>query len=134
MAVQTLVAQSYGAGDRPAAARATWSGLWAAFLMSPLFLAVALAGRPLLSVFHLTPEIEGLALEFWFPRMLGAVGGVALWAVTGFFNGIGRTGVTLVIMLCVAIVNALLNQVFIFDFGWVSRALPGPRAPRSSWA
>jgi len=118
MAVQTLVAQSYGAGDRPAAAQATWGGLWAALLMSPLFLAVALVGRPLLSVFHLTPEIEALALEFWFPRMLGAVGGVALWAVTGFFNGIGRTGVTLVIMLCVAIVNALLNQVFIFDFGW----------------
>src|SRR6185295_17368537 len=83
MAVQTLVAQSYGAGDRPAAARATWGGLWAALLMSPLFLAVALVGRPLLSVFHLTPEIEALALEFWFPRMLGAVGGVALWTVTG---------------------------------------------------
>ena len=86
--------------------------------MSPLFLAVALAGRPLLSVFHLAPAIEALALEFWFPRMLGAVGGVALWAVSGFFNGIGRTRVTLAIMLCVAIVNALLNQVFIFELGW----------------
>ena len=118
MAVQTLAAQAYGAGDRPAAARATWSGLWAALLMSPLFLAVAFSGGPLLSAFHLPAEIEALALEFWFPRMLGAVGGVALWAVTGFFNGIGRTGVTLVIMLCVAIVNALLNQLFIFGFGW----------------
>ena len=67
--------------------------------MSPLFLLVALSGRQLIAPFQLAPDIEALALEFWFPRLLGAVGGVALWTVSSFFNGIGRTKVTLVIMV-----------------------------------
>ena len=117
MAVQTLVAQAYGAGERMRAARATWAGLWAVLLVSPLFLAVALAGKPLLAPFKLAPGIEALALEFWFPRLLGAIGGVALWTVSSFFNGIGRTKVTLAVMLSVTVVNALLNELFIFRLG-----------------
>jgi multidrug resistance protein, MATE family len=117
MAVQTLVAQAYGAGERVRAARVTWAGLWAVVIVSPLFVTVALAGRPLIAPFKLAPEIEALSLQFWFPRLLGAVGGVALWTVSSFFNGIGRTKVTLVMMASVAAVNAVLNQVFIFELG-----------------
>jgi MATE family multidrug resistance protein len=73
MAVQTLVAQAYGAGERMRAARVTWAGLWAVLIVSPLFLTVALAGRPLIAPFRLAPEIEALSLQFWFPRLLGAV-------------------------------------------------------------
>jgi len=115
MAVQTLVAQAYGAGERLRAARATWVGLWAALLVGPLFLVVSLSGQTLITPFGLPPQIESLALEFWFPRLLGATGGVALWAMSSFFNGIGRTRITLAIMLCVALCNALLNWLFIFQ-------------------
>ena len=114
MAVQTLVAQAYGAGEREATARITWSGLWVVLLMSPLFLLVALAGGPMLAPFGLAPEMRALALEFWLPRMGGAIAGVALWTISSFFNGIGRTRVTLVMMACVAVANALLNQLFVF--------------------
>jgi MATE family multidrug resistance protein len=114
MAVQTLVAQAYGAGQRVRAAQAAWAGLWAAPLVAPLFLAVSLSGKVLIGPFGLQPPIEALALEFWFPRLLGATGGVALWAMSSFFNGIGRTRVTLGIMAGVALTNAVLNQFFIF--------------------
>ncbi len=117
IAVQTLAAQAFGAGDRPGAAQATWSGFWVVVLTTPLFLAAGMAGAWLLAPFGLAPGVEGLALEFWFPRMSGAVGGVALWALTSFFNGIGRTGVTLVLMLVVGLTNAALNQVLAFDLG-----------------
>ncbi|HZP85587.1 MAG TPA: MATE family efflux transporter [Burkholderiales bacterium] len=117
MAVQSLVAQAYGAGARHEAAQITWSGLWASILLAPLFLGVALLGRPLLAVFDLAPEIHAAALQFWFPRMLSAVAGVSLWTVTSFFNGIGRTRVTLLVMVVVSTSNALLNQLFIFQFG-----------------
>jgi MATE family multidrug resistance protein len=129
MAVQTLVAQAYGAGEREEAARTTWSGLWVVLLMSPLFVAVAFAGRPMLALFGLAPELHALALEFWLPRMSGAIAGVAMWVVSSFFNGIGRTRVTLAIMLCVAVANAALNQLFIFGLdmgvagvGWATTA------------
>ena len=49
--------------------------------------------------------------------MLGAPLGIALYAVLGFFNGIGRPTITLRVTLVVAITNALLNQLFIFGFG-----------------
>jgi multidrug resistance protein, MATE family len=117
MAVQTLVAQAYGAGERSHAAAITWSGLWAGLMLAPLILAAALSGPVLLGPFQLPAEIHAAALEFWFPRMLGALGGVALWAVTSFFNGIGRTRTTLLIMLMVTISNAVLNQIFIFGLG-----------------
>lgn len=114
MAVQTLVAQAYGAGERRRAAEVTWSGLWAALMVAPLFVAVAFSGRPLVSPFGLEPAIEALALQFWFPRLLGGIAGVALWSLSSFFNGIGRTRITLAVMLSVAAANALLNQLFIF--------------------
>jgi len=117
MAVQTLVAQAYGAGQRVQAAQITWTGVWAALLVAPMFVALALSGRFLLAPLRLAPGIEAAAAAFWFPRMLGAVAGVALWSVSSFFNGIGRTGVTLAVMLVVAAANALLNQVFIFELG-----------------
>lgn len=117
MAVQTLVAQAYGAGARHEAAQTTWSGLWTSLTLAPLFLLIALLGKPLLAPFRLDPAIEAAALEFWFPRMLSAVAGVALWTITSFFNGIGRTRVTLMVMILVGVSNALLNQLFIFHFG-----------------
>jgi MATE family multidrug resistance protein len=117
MAVQTLVAQAHGAGQRAQAAQVTWAGVWASLCMAPLFVAVSLSGGALLAPFDLPPGIHAAALAFWFPRMLGAVAGVALWSVTSFFNGIGRTRVTLAVMLVVAGVNAVLNQLFIFELG-----------------
>jgi MATE family multidrug resistance protein len=41
-----------------------------------------------------------------------------MWALAGFFNGIGRTQVTFVVMAFSAVLNAILNQIFIFEFGW----------------
>ncbi|MCW5619700.1 MAG: MATE family efflux transporter [Burkholderiales bacterium] len=118
MAVQTLVAQAHGAGNPARAAEVTWAGLWASVLMMPLFLLVALSGEWLLAPFPLAPEVRSAALEFWFPRLFGAVAGVALWTMTSFFNGIGRTQVTLVVMVVVSVTNAALNQIFIFNLGF----------------
>ena len=117
MSVQTLAAQNYGARRYDDAAKAVWTGLYAMLLVSPLFVAVALMGHTLLAPFHLEPNIERLALEYWFPRLVGAPFGVAFWAISGFFNGIGRTKVTLAVTAGVAVVNAVLNEVFIFRLG-----------------
>lgn len=117
IAVQTLVAQAYGAGNRYGASEVAWGGLWVTVLMAPLFLLAGLSGGWLLAPFALDPAVESLALAYWFPRMTGAVGGVGLWVITSFFNGIGRTRVTLGLNVCVALLNAWLNQVIAFDLG-----------------
>lgn len=118
MGVQTLVAQHHGAGRRHEAARALWTGLWVALAVAPLFVGLAWAGGAILGPFSLPAGIEALALEYWWPRLLGAPLAVALWSASGFFNGIGRTRVTLGLMIVVALLNVPLNELFMFRLGW----------------
>jgi len=118
MGVQTLVAQHFGAGRKHEAAQALWTGLWVSLAISPVFILIAWSGAAVLRPFALPDTIETLALEYWWPRLLGAPLGVGLWAVSGFFNGIGRTRVTLALMVLVAVLNAPLNELFMFRFGW----------------
>jgi MATE family multidrug resistance protein len=118
LAVQTFVAQYEGSGRKWRAGHATWVGLWGAAGTWPVFAALGFAGSWLLQPFGLDPVVEHNALEYWRPRMLGAPLGVALWAILGFFNGITRPRVTVATTLIVGVLNAILNQVFIFDLGW----------------
>jgi MATE family multidrug resistance protein len=118
MAVQTLVAQNFGARRYARAGQAVWTALWAMAFAAPLFVLVGAARHLILSPFGFDPQIEGLAAAFWFPRMGGAFVGAAVWAMFGFFNGVGRPRVTLAITLFTTSTNALLNQLFIFGLGW----------------
>jgi MATE family multidrug resistance protein len=117
LSVQTLVAQAYGGGGYARASRAAWIGLWASSFTIPLFAVLAWTGSLIFGPFGLPSEILNLALSYWQPRMLGAPLGVALWAVLGFFNGIGRPTITLRIAAGVALINGLLNQLFMFNLG-----------------
>ena len=117
-AVQTVVAQSYGARRYRRAAQATWTALWAMLFSAPLFVAVGAARHLLFAPFGFDPEVERLAAAFWFPRVGGAATGAAVWAMIGFFNGTGHPRLTLLITLVTTGANALLNQLFIFGLGW----------------
>jgi multidrug resistance protein, MATE family len=118
MAVQTLVAQAFGGRRYARAAQATWTALWASLFTAPVFIALAVYAEGLLAPFALQPEVEAMAVQFWQPRMLCASLGVALWAILGFFNGIGRARVTLMINLFTLSINALLAWLFIVRFNW----------------
>jgi MATE family multidrug resistance protein len=118
MAVQTLVAQAYGGGRFRRASQAMWMGVWGAIATAPVFVGLIWIAPVLLRPFGLAPEIEALALDFWQPRMMGGPLAVALWGLTAYFNGIGRTRLPLLITLVVAASNVPLNQLFIFELGW----------------
>ena len=117
LSVQTVVAQAFGGRRYARASQATWTALWASLFTLPIFVALALAGAWIFAPFGISAETLKLALDYWFPRMLGAPLGIALWSILGFFNGVGRPMVTLRVTLSVALVNALLNQLFVFDLG-----------------
>jgi len=117
LSVQTLVAQAYGAHRYVRASQAAWTALWASLFTIPLFTLLALTGAQIFGPFGLPRDILQLALTYWYPRMLGAPLGVGLWAVLGFFNGIGRPTITLRIAVGVAAINALFNQLFMFNLG-----------------
>jgi multidrug resistance protein, MATE family len=115
--VQTSVAQAYGGRRYTRASQATWTALWASLFTVPLFVVLALTGSWIFAPFGIPDETLRLALEYWFPRMLGGPLGIALWSLLGFFNGVGRPAITLWVTVSVAVANALLNQLFMFDFG-----------------
>jgi multidrug resistance protein, MATE family len=118
MAVQTFAAQAHGAGRCTRASQAAWSGVYASLLSVPLFLAIGCGGAPLLHALKLDPEVQRLALAYWWPRLVvGGPLGLLVWSLTGFFNGIGRSRVTLVVTLVMALANIPFNQFFIFDAG-----------------
>jgi MATE family multidrug resistance protein len=118
LAVQTFVAQASGSGRLARASQAAWNAIWASLAVAPLFAAVAFAGPWLLRPFHLAPEIETLALEYWRPRLLGAALGSMSWALMSFFNGVGATRVTLGVAGLTMLANVPLNQWLMFDLGF----------------
>jgi len=117
LAVQTLAAQAYGAHRYARASQAAWTALWAALFTVPIFALLALTGKQIFRPFGIPGDVLHLALAYWFPRMLGGPLGVALTAILGFFNGIGRPTVTLRIAVSVSAINAVFNQLFMFNLG-----------------
>ncbi|MEP6885771.1 MAG: MATE family efflux transporter [Gammaproteobacteria bacterium] len=117
LAVQTTVAQAFGGQHYARASQATWTALWASLFTTPLFVLLSLIGAWIFAPFEIPKNTLGLALEYWYPRMLGGPLGIALWSLLGFFNGIGRPMITLWVTASVAVTNALLNQLFIFHWG-----------------
>jgi MATE family multidrug resistance protein len=116
--IQTLAAQAYGSRRFARASRSVWIGLWATLCAAPLFVLIGASGPLILAPFGLSPQIDTLASEFWFPRIGGATFGVAVWGMLGFFNGIGRPRITLVVTLVTTLANVLLNYLFIFYWHW----------------
>ena len=115
LAVQTFVAQAEGGRRFTRASHATWVALTASALTLPFFALLAWSGPLLFAPFGLAPDVSAQAMAFWQPRMLGAPLGVALWAVLGFFNGISRPRIAVMTTGLVAVVNAALNWLFIFE-------------------
>jgi MATE family multidrug resistance protein len=117
LSVQTSVAQAFGARRFARASQSTWTALWASLSTAPLFVCLAMAGGRIFAPFDIPDETLRLSLQYWYPRMIGAPLGIALWSVLGFFNGIGRPMLTLCVTVGVAVLNAWLNQLFMFDCG-----------------
>src|SRR4051812_43511401 len=115
IAVQTVVAQAHGARRQARAAQSVWIALWGLLLSTPLFLGVGLSIRWMLAPFRLPADIIDLAAAFWLPRVGGACFGAGVWALLGFFNGIGRPRVTLLVTAVMALANAIFNPILIFQ-------------------
>jgi MATE family multidrug resistance protein len=118
LAVQTFVAQAEGGHRRARASHAVWVALWASALSLPIYGALALSGGAIFGPAGLDPGVERQAIEFWRPRMLGGPLGIAAWALLGFFNGIARPRVSVMVTGLVALVNAALNWLFVIRLGW----------------
>ncbi len=118
-AVQTFVAQAYGAGDRARCGAWAWQALYvvvpAMLVGIPLFV---WAFDGFVRMLGPSPELGGLASVYVRTRALGAIGVGVAFASTSFFRGIGDTKTPLYVALVATSCNALLDYGLIFgNFG-----------------
>jgi MATE family multidrug resistance protein len=124
MGTTGLTAQALGAGDKDELA----SGLGRSLLI-----AVAVGGALILlqwpireSAFALlgaSPEVERLAREYFDVRIWAAPATLANYALLGWFIGLGRTDVGLILQLVLNLTNMVLDLTFVLGFGWGVRGV-----------
>ena len=107
-----------------------WSGIWASLPIAPLYVALAAAGPAVLPKLGVAPDITGLAVEYWQPRMLGGVLALLLWAPMSFFYGTGQIRIAVAINIAVALANAAFNELLMFRLGMGIAGLVGVLAWR----
>ena len=124
--VNTIVAQHYGAGDKPACARAVWQGIIFSLMSAPFMLASVPLGYGVLEWAGHGPEL--LALEKSYFTML-MIGGVALplnAALSSFFSGRGHTRIVMWGNFIGNGANIVLDYILIFGkFGFPEMGIEG---------
>src|SRR5204862_206596 len=97
-AVQTLVAQNFGARRYRRAGQAVWTALWAMGCAAPLFVLVGAARHLILAPFGVDSQVAQLAAALWLPRGGAATERGAIRPEVPYSpaSGAGSEGTTLV--------------------------------------
>ena len=114
-----LVAHAHGAGDRrrvaQVAAKCMGLMLFASFLLvTPMGLLLA---RPILLLLGAKPEVVGLGTQYLHILFCGAVFHMSNMAVSGILLGVGRTKVSLCLLVGVNLLNVCFNYLLIYGIG-----------------
>jgi len=119
MSTSGLAAQAHGAGD---AAERTAVLIRAVMIGAAAGMALVLAQVLLFGaafrVAPASPEVEALARDYLEIRIWGAPATIALYALTGWLVGLGRTQGVLVLQLWQNGLNIVLDLWFVLGLGW----------------
>jgi multidrug resistance protein, MATE family len=114
MYTTTFVSQYFGAGRHERIGPSVWQGVWLALLVSPLLL-LAIPIAP--AIFSLAGHSEVVtAHEITYFQILcwGAPALIIAQALAAFYGGRGQTRVMMVVDTSVALLNLLLDYLWIF--------------------
>lgn len=116
MYTSTFVSQYYGAGRKRRIGLATWQGVCAALVASPfVLLAIPLAPSLFAAAGH-EPAISKLEVLYFQILCWGAPAMLIAQALSSFYSGRGRTRVVMLVDTLVAMVNVLLDWIWIFGY------------------
>lgn len=118
-ATTSQVSRCFGAGQRREGLQAGIDSLWLSLLVGTV-LAVGLfaASEPLCQA--LGGQGDALAQGVAYTRavVLGAPGMLLVYAANGLCRGLQKVGVTLAVAVGGAVLNTVLDLLFVFAFGW----------------
>ncbi len=124
MGTTGLTAQALGAGDKDEVA----AGLGRAVLIAVTIGAglIVLQWPVRESAFAIvgaSPEVERLARAYFDVRIWAAPATLANYALLGWFIGLGRTDIGLVLQLVLNLTNVVLDVAFVLGLGWGVRGV-----------
>jgi len=124
MGTTGLTAQALGAGDKDEVA----SGLGRALLIAVVIgAALILLQWPIrasaFAIVGASPDVEQLAREYFDVRIWAAPATLANYALLGWFIGLGRTDIGLVLQLVLNVTNVVLDVTFVLGLGWGVRGV-----------
>lgn len=113
----TFVAQYYGSGQPERIGPATWQGVWAALLFSPAVLAAAPLAPFLFALADHGPAAFEHETRYFEILCWGGPAMLIGQALSAFYSGRGRTTVVMGVDSAAAVVNLLLDYLWIFGRG-----------------
>jgi len=112
--VNALVAQYYGAGDKAAAGRTAWQGLYLSGISYVFILVLIPFGIWLFGALGNNPAVIEQQIPYFTILMFGSLLMLCNTAFSSFFAGVGRTQLVMRANLIAMLVNLPLNALLIF--------------------
>ncbi len=113
-AVNTLVGQTFGAGDRRGCVLVTWQGIWSACAIGILALAFFPSARNLFSLFGHPPEVLALEVSYFEISLMAVLPQLLAVSIGNYFLATGQPKKAMVGTLVAVLSNIFLNYVLIF--------------------
>lgn len=114
MALDAMIAQAVGRGDRARTGELLWQGLWLAAGLGVAMTLLFLDARWLFVALQQEPRVAELAAEYVATRGFGAVAFLAFGAARAFLNGYGHMRPVLAIAVLANVVNGVADWALIY--------------------
>lgn len=124
MGTTGMTAQALGAADHDEVRAVLGRALAIAVAAGAVLVALAWPVREAaFSFLHASDEVETLARGYFDVRIWAAAATFANYALLGWFIGLGRTDIGLVLQLVLNLTNIALDALFVLGFGWDVRGV-----------
>jgi multidrug resistance protein, MATE family len=124
MGTTGLTAQALGSGDVAEVATVLCRSLLIALAAGILLIVLQWPIREsAFAAVHASARVEGLARGYFDIRIWAAPATLANYALLGWFIGLGRTDIGLILQLILNLTNMALDMLFVLGFGWDVRGV-----------
>jgi MATE family multidrug resistance protein len=124
MGTTGLTAQALGAADIVEVATVLGRSLLLALIAGVALIAVQWPIRDsAFALVHASARVDGLARSYFDIRIWAAPATLANYALLGWFIGLGRTDIGLILQVVLNLANTALDMVFVLGLGWDVRGV-----------
>ncbi len=113
----TFVAQYHGSGHKERIGVAVWQAVWIAVGFTPLAIAAIPLAPSLFALADHGPDAYGMEVEYFQILCVGAPAMLIAQAAASFYSGRGETWVVMWVDTAFAILNLVLDYLWIFGYG-----------------